>query len=66
MKINSVSDLPIETEVCLGNDMACNFYTRHKNDSVTVQHYYRYGKSPEPYIMTKENFNAWRKEIAMS
>lgn len=45
------------------NDTAANFYTK-TGDIVTVQSFYRYGKSPKPVIYTIAEYNAWLADIA--
>ena len=64
-KITCFSDLIAGVEHCNGTNQHANFYTRLTNNTVEVEHYYRYGNYKNgkrinpPYIMTKIDFNDW-------
>lgn len=62
-KINCFDDLVNGVEHWNGNNQHANIYIKIDNNNVQIQHYYRYGKSPKPFTMTKSQFNNWQKDI---
>ncbi len=59
-KIKCFNDLIQGIEHCNGTNQHANFYNKIDSDTVSIKHYYRYGKNKQkPFVMTKIDFNNW-------
>jgi len=61
--ITCFNDLIAGIEHWNGNSQHANIYNLIDNNTVSVQHYYRYGKNKKPFTMTKIDFDNWLSNL---
>ena len=62
-KIKCFNDLIQGIEHCNGTSQHANFYNKIDKNTVSIQHFYRHGKTQKPFIMTKIEFDKWLKAV---
>jgi phage terminase large subunit-like protein len=62
-KIIDINSFEVGKEKWLGNDNYCNRYLRLDENTIEVEHVYRFGKSPPVKVYTAEEFAEWRRYI---